>query len=697
MRVLTPCFVVIALVIATSNVSAQGTGASTSPDLASHSAGAWGVDLSDRDPSVRAADDLYRSQNGAWLARTELTPAQPNAAYWRDLRILSVRRLAALMAEVDAKKSSPASVEGKAGAFYRSFMDEKGIEARGIEPLTPELDAIKAVRSKSQMAELMGRVEGPGTVRTPTLSIPLGRALFSLNVAQDPNDPAHYALFIGQAGLQMPGPEFYTDPKLADFKSAYQEYVGRILALIGWPDPQARAASIVEFESRGAEASWSHEQMGDVVKTYNPMTLSELARLAPGFDWRAFLRGAQITRTERVIVDAKSAFPEIARAFAETPLEVLQARQAFAAADAAAPLLNRDMVDADFEFRRKKFNGLVQSNTPRAVLAEQVVEANIPDAVSAMYVSRYSSPEAKAKAIEMAKNLRAAFDARIGKLEWMSPATKQKARQKLAKMVINIGYPDHFLDYEGLSISDSDLYGNVVRASAWNWQRAVGQLARPVDRSAWVLAPGFPQYSYVASRNCAEISAAMLQPPFFDLHADDAVNYGAVGAVIGQQIVSGFDNRGGRYDAEGRLKDWWTADDRRRLAAETAKLIAQYSAVEPLPGIHAKGELLVDEALDDIGGLLIALDAYHMSLHGAPAPALDGFTGDQRFFLGRAQMWRAKFSDGFIRNQTATGVNAMPFLRVNGPARNLDAFYQAFNVTFEDKMYIAPEERVRVW
>jgi putative endopeptidase len=692
--------IVVAVALATITIAPPALGASAAdmpPDLASHSAGSWGVDLTDREPSIRGADDLYLSQNGSWVARTVVGGVQPNAAYWRDLRLLSTRRLAALVQEAAAKNSAPASVKGKAGAFYRSFMDEAGIEAKGLGPLGPELDAIRAVRSKAQLAELMGRVEGPRAVRSPTVRFRVVHALFSLNLAQDPKDPSRYAVFVGQAGLELPGPEYYSDPKLADLRSSYEEYVARMLTLIGWPGARARATDIVAFESRVAGASWSHEQLGDVVKTYNPMTLGELSRLAPGFDFRAFLRGAELPRVGRVIVDARSAFPGIAKAFADTPLEVLEARQAFAAADEAAPLLSDAMVQANFDFRGRKFNGLFQSSASRAIRAEQTIEANMVDLISALYVARYSSPDTKAKVTEMAANIRRAFDARLEKLEWMTPATKEKARQKLAGMVIHIGYPDRFQTYESLSIREGDLYGNVARAAAWNWRKSVARLEQALDRSEWALAPAYPQYAYVPATNSVEISAATLQPPFFDLQADDSVNYGAIGAVIGQQIVAGFDNQGGRYDAQGRLSDWWAPRDRKRLEAETGRLSGQYSAVEPLPGMHVKGALVADEALDDLGGMLIALDAYHLSLHGAPPPVLDGFTGDQRFFLGRAQMWRAKFSDGFQRNQIATGSNAPPFLRVNGPARNMEAFYQAFEVTPEDKMYMAPEMRVRVW
>jgi putative endopeptidase len=681
----------LAIAIAALSASAQPTA-----DLASHSAGPWGVKLTDRDPSVRAADDLYLSQNGAWLRQTTLGPTQPAAAYWRDLRVLSTKRLAALVEEA-AAKPSPTSVERKAGAFYRSFLDEAGVEAKGIAPLKAQLDAIRAVTSKAQLAEVMGRVEGPGNVRNPTVRIPVGRALFSLTIAQDRKEPSHSMLFVGQAGLQLPGPEFYSDPKLADFKTAFHDYIVRILTLIGWPQPETRADDIVAFESSIAAVSWSHEQLGDVVKTDNPMRFAELSRLAPGFDWRSFFKGAGLPKIDRVVVDARSAFPQIAKVFADASLDMLKARQAFALADDAAPLLSRAMVEANYNFRVRKLSGISQPVPARAFRAEQAVEANLVDLVSALYVARYSSPETKAQVTAMAEGLRTAFDRRLENNAWMSAATKQRARRKLARMAIHIGYPAHFQTYEGLTIDDHDLYGNVVRASAWNWRRAVVKLASPVDRAEWSLAPGYPQYAYIPAKNTVEISAATLQPPFFDRNADSAVNYGAIGAVIGQQIVSAFDNQGGHFDAEGRLADWWTPEDRQRLASEIAKLASQYSTAEPLPGFHVKGELVADEAADDLGGMLIALDAYHASLHDRPAPVLDGFTGDQRLFLGRAQMWQAKFSEGFLRNQIATGSNAPTFLRVNGPARNMDAFYQAFDVTPDDKMYIAPANRVRIW
>ena len=669
------------------------------PDLISHSAGTWGINLTDRDLSIKPGDDFFMYQNGGWFARTELSPQVPFAAYWNDLRKLSPRRLIAILEEVAANKSAtPDSAAGKAGAFYRAFMDEKMAESKGVRPLDPQLETIKAAKTKKKMTELMGTIAGSRTKRGPARSNqPADRALFSMNIGQDQTEPNRYAVYVGQAGLGLPGPEYYMDPKLADIKAAYATYVTRALSLIGWPNPETRANEVVAFESRIAEVSWSHEQMRDPVQTYNAMSVTELSNLAPGFDWPAFLGGAEVGNLSRLVIDAKSAFPKIAHIFDETPIEVLQAQQAFVLVDEAGLILNTDVFKANFDFRVRMFSNQSMAPRPRSFNAWITLEAAIGDALGSLYIERYFSPEAKASALEMAANLKKAFDARLQNATWMSPATKAKARAKLAAMTVNIGYPDKLQDYKGLEISDTDLYGDVERATAFNWHALVARLSGPFDRCYWVYTPQSVNYSYTPSSNTLEIPAGTFQPPFFDLHADPAVNYGAVGVMIGATMASGFDNQGRHYDSDGRLQDWWTSEEVKIFEAMTRRLSDQYSAIEPLPGMHVKGELVVDEAIDDLTGWQIALDAYHLSLRGQPAPVLDGITGDQRVFLGRAQMWRAKFPPDFVRNLLATGANAMPFLRVNGPIRNMDAWYEAFDVKPNDKMYIAPDARVHVW
>lgn len=668
-------------------------------NLTSHTVGAWGIDLSDQDRAVRPGDDFYRFQNGAWLARTELGPNLPLAAYWRDLRLLAPRRIAAILDQLVAKDgASLAPAEAKAAAFYRSFLDESTIERLGPSVLAPELDAIRSASTPAAIAELMGRLEGPGAVRRlAAYAPPVGLGLFRADIGQDPGDPTHATVFLRQGGLLLPGPEYSNEPQFADIRAAYETYAARLLTAIGWPEPQARARDIVAFEARVAAASWSHEQLLDSVKTYNPLTLAELVALAPAFDWRAFMRGAELTGEERVVIDAKSAFPAIAEVFAATPLATLQARLAFALADARAPYSSRSLSEPRTVFRGQALGNNFFAATERSVAAERATEVSLSDIVGALYVARYSSSEAKAAAEDMADRLRAAFDARLARSPWLSSAGRALARAKLAKLAIHIGFPARFDDAQGLEIRAADLYGNVSRAAAHDWHRQIAQLHAPYDRSAWTLAAEYPNYSYVATTNTVEIPAALLQPPFFDLRADPAVNYGALGALVGQMIVTAFTQQGLAYDGDGRLHTWLPEADRARFAALSDRLSARYSTFEPLPGLHLKGALLVDEAVADLGGLQIAFDAYHAALAGSAAPILDGTTGEQRFFLARAQMWRAKFPDAFVRNQIATGTNAPPWVRVDGPLPQLDAWYAAFGIQAGDRSYIAPADRLVIW
>jgi len=668
-------------------------------DLMSHSVGRWGLDFNDRDPSVRPGDNFYLSQNGAWFARTELGPNAPFAAYWNDLRSLSPRRLVAILEDAAANKSaSLESIEGKAGALYRAFMDEKRIEELGLSPLQPQLEVIRAAKTRSQFAALTGLIAGPGTVRAPSvLGRGLARGLFQVNIGQDLTDPNRNVVYLNRGGMLLPGQEYYMDPQLADIKTGYQTYVAKMLTLIGWPNPEANAREIVSLESRIAEVAWSHERTRPESGSANLVTVDELCKVAPDFDWREFLKGAELGDVDKLVIGTRPFFTKIAEIFAETPIEILQARQAFDAADNGAANLNSAMVMANFDFRFKAFNNQSAVIRPRNSRGERTVEASLTEIVAALYVRQYFSPEVKARAEEMAANLKMAFDARLEKLTWMSAETKAKARSKLAKMAINIGHPEKFDDYKGLKIDDQDLYGDVKRAAAFNWRASVAQLKKPFDRSTWSLTPNYPQYNYDPLRNTVEAPAALLQPPFFDPKADDAINYGAVGSLMGLMIEWGFDDQGGQFDGDGRRRDWFTADETQIFAAESKKLANQYSKVEPLPGIHIQGDRLVGESIGDLGGILMALDAYHLSLKGKPAAVLDGFTGDQRFFLGRAQMWRAKFDAPFVKNQALTAQNAPPFLRINGPLPNIDEWYTAFDVKPGDKMYMPPSQRVRIW
>lgn len=662
--------------------------------------GNWGIDLGDRDPEIRPGDDFYLSQNGRWFAATRLGDDLPNAAYWRDLRRNARQDVAELLAQAaDARSPAAGAAAAKAGAFYRAYMDAGTIAARGMKPLDGDLATIRAASTREQIARLLGEVAGPGTNRpVDFFARPLGYSLFGIDIAQDSNRPERCTVYLHQAGLLLPGPEYYLEEQFADVRAAYRAYIARLLALAGWADPDANATAILELESRIARVSWSHEQMSDAVRTNNPMKVAELAHLAPGFDWRAFLAGARIPQVDNVNIDAPGAFSAIAAIAASAPVSVLQARQAFALVDMYADALADDVAQAGFEFRTRLLAGQGGSAPPpRALRAALAVATHLDEVVGSLYVSAHFSPEGKQRVLAMTGNLRTAIDRRLAALTWMAPATRTLARRKLARMSVHAGYPDHVIDYAGLQVSGSDLYGNLKRSAAYKWDRAVRRLGRPFDRTDWNVTAAYPNYNYQSTTNTLELPAALLQPPFFDLKADAAVNYGAIGALIGELMMAAFDPQGRHYDENGRLREWWTRADTEHFDAQARKLAAQYSAVEPLPGLHIKGDLVLSESLDDLGGVLAALDAYHIELGDHDAPILDGFTGDQRFFLGRAQMWRAKFSAGFVRNQIATGANAPPFLRVDGPLRNIDAWYSAFDVRVGDKLYLAPEDRVRIW
>ena len=664
--------------------------------------GDWGVDLTFRDLAIRPGDDFYRYVNGKWLEQVPFGPNEKAQAFWRYVRLLAPLRLSSILEGLAANTAAPASSrEGKAGAFYRSFMDEKTVEAKGLSPLKPQLDALRAVETRSQMASLMGQIAGPGTIRARIMfGLTPGWAFFRLDdINQDLANPGRNAVYLGAGGLVLPGPEYYLEAQFADLRKAYVTYIVKVLTLVGWPDAEERARQVLDLETQIARVSWSHEQMLDSVKTYNPMSIRELAEFAPGFDWQAFMTGGQLATVDDVVIDARSAFPKIAAIFAAAPLDVLKARQAFGIADQGVYFLNSELAAAANEFRGNALgNGAFMGGAPRNVRAEKTSELVIGDIISALYVARYSSPRVKAMSQEMAENMRKSLDARLQALSWMSPASRAKARAKLAKMQILIGYPEHFDDDAGLEINDHDLYGNSVRSAAYQWQVLVRRLGRPYDPSQWSVRAEYPTFNYNPASNTVEIPAALLVSPFFDAEADSAVNYGSAGTIIGAMIASPFFMQQGlNFDTDGHLNPWLTRDEAARFTAISRRIADQYSKVEQIPGFPLKGELLADEALGDLAGLEIALDAYHFSLKGTPAPSYSGYSGDQRFFLGRAFMWRAKFVESFVRSQIATGSNEPPFMRVNGLFPNMDRWYSAFDVKPGDKLYIAPEERVRVW
>lgn len=660
--------------------------------------GAFGLDLSAMDASAKPGDDFFRYANGAWVDKTPI-PAD-KAAYSLRLAMSDAveQRLHQMMEEFAASaEHEPTTNEGKIGAYYKSFMNVPQLEQLGGEPLEPLIDEVRAVTSREGLAALMGRNNSDF----------LG-SLFYFYIDADLKDPKKYAFYIVQGGIGMPDRDYYLKDSFAPQKAKYQTYTETMLTLIGWPEPKVRAQEIVDFETKIAEASWTRVQQRDPVASYNPMTPKELKKFAPGFAWDKFLEAARMKGVGRVIVAEKSAFPKLAVIFKDTPLETLKAWEAFKTANNAAPYLAQSFVVPFFEFYDKAITGQ-QVIAPRwkggvrRVSGGDFLGGNRFDAfgtmgwaVGELYTARYFPPDAKAKIEDLVANLKAAYRARIEQLDWMGPATKAEALKKLDTYAIKVGYPEKTRDYSGLVIRDDDLFGNVRRAGALDWAFYTGRFDGPVDRSDWIMTPQ-TNNAYNGTLRDIVFPAAILQPPIFDPNADPALNYGAAGAIIGHELTHGFDDQGRKIDADGALRDWWTPEDAAAFVARAAELSKQYSQFEPLPGVKVNGDLTLGENIADLGGLTLALEAYRVSLKGEPAPVLGGLTGDQRVLLGWAQAWRGKLRDEAIRRQVASDPHSPRMYRVNGVVRNMDAWYDAFGVAEGEKLFIAPEARVRIW
>jgi putative endopeptidase len=643
--------------------------------------GDWGFDAPGMDASAKPGDDFFRYVNGGWDTHTEIPP---------DKSGYGVDYVMADAAEVHLRgilETPPAGAADarKIHAAYVAFMDEKKAEALGAKPIAPDLAAIRAAQDRAAIAALMGHE-----------NVGFQSSLFDANLGPDEKDPGHYAVYLGQGGLGLPDRDYYLTEGFAQKKQAYQAYVASLLTLAGWPDPAASAAQVVGFETKVAEASWTRTDRRNVDKTYTPMSPAELQAAAPGFAWDAWLKAQGLGGVKRVIVQENTAVPKLAAIYAATPLETLRAWAAFHVADSAAPFLDHRFVDARFEFRSKLLQGQKEQKA-RWKRAVAFVDGGIGEAVGRAYVARYFPPDAKAKIDALVAELRVALGQRIDRLDWMSPETKARAHVKLAQFTVKIAYPDKWRDYSALRIDRDDLLGNVARASEFEYMRNINKLGQPIDRSEWGMNPQTINAYYNPEMNEIVFPAAILQPPFFDPKADDAVNYGAIGAVIGHEISHGFDDQGSQYDGSGNLHDWWTKDDHTKFAAKTKALVDEYAAFEPVKGYHLNGELTLGENIADNSGLAIAYKAYKISLHGQKSPVIDGMTGEQRFYAGFAQVWREKMRDNAMIEQIKSNEHSIPIDRVLGTVVNQPGFYDAFGVKPGDRMYVAPDKRVIIW
>jgi putative endopeptidase len=656
----------------------------------------YGIDLSAQDKSVRPGDDFYQYANGGWLARTPIPPDEAGIGGLRDVAIRVESRLHDLVEDAaKAGGEQPSDTDGKIGAMYAAFMDERRIEALGMVPIRAQIDAVNTARDKEAIAGLMGRAP-----------YDFGEAVFAVRIRVDRKDPTHYAVYLGQDGLGMPDRDYYLKPEFAAQLAAYKTYVERLLSLVGWKDPASAADAVVALETQIAEVSWTKAEQRDPPKLYNPMSPAELAAFAPGFPWKAFLTSAQVGDKGRLIVGEKSAFPKIAAIYAAAPIDTLKAALAFSIADRAAPYLSTPFQQARFAFRDHALSGQseMKARWRRAVAAVSGGDClnaaacfgTLNWAVGQLYVRHDFTPETKAKMERLVGELLAAYHARLEKVDWMSPATKQEALKKLDTYTVKVGYPDHPRDYSNVVIRRDDLVGDVRRAAAADWDFFVKRSESPVDRAEWYMTPQTVD-AYNGPLRDVVFPAAFLQPPYFDPNADDAINYGSVGAAIGHELTHGFDDQGRKTDAAGVLRDWWAPADDAAFKARAAVLGAQFAKFEPVSGMHINPDLTMGENIADLGGVVIALDAYHGSLGGKPAPIIDGTTGDQRFFMAWAQIWRGKATDDALRQQIASNPHSWNRFRVLGPLPNVDAWYAAFDVQPGDKLYRPPETRARIW
>jgi putative endopeptidase len=654
-----------------------------------------GFDMSAIDAGTKPGDDFFQYANGAYLARSEIPADQSVASRRFEMTTRTEAQLHELLDAV-AKDAiaEPTDVKGKVGAFYAGFMDEAAIEAAGTKPIAPELDAIRAAPDRAALAGLMGQY---GFYPSP----------FGYYIDSDQKDPKVYSAYLGQNSLGLPDRDYYLKADFEAQRGAWRAYAAKLLSLIQWPDADRVAEDVLAFETRLAEASWSKVEQRDPTTQYNPMTPVELAAYAPGFDWQPFLAGAGLDKKTQLIATTNTALPKLAAIVAATPVETLKAWMAFRVADQTAPYLPKAFVDAHFEMRGRTLQGLAepQARWKRAILATGGGDCGVEPAscfgtlnwaTGELYSARYFPPETKAKIEVLVTNLKAAFRRRIQALTWMGAKTKAEALKKLDTYVIKVGYPDTPRDYSGVVVRKDDVVGNVRRAAAYEWAFQLGRSDGPVDRGDWLMTPQTND-AYNGSLRDIVFPAGILQAPIFDAAADPAFNYGAVGGVIGHELTHGFDDQGRHIDATGALRDWWTPADAEAFTARAKVLGDQYATYEPVPGMHINPDLTMGENLADLGGFAMALDAYHASLKGKPAPVVDGLTGDQRVFLGWAQAWAGKMRPEAIRKLTASDPHSYRKYRVNGVVPNIDGWYAAFGIKPGDALYIPPEKRARVW
>jgi putative endopeptidase len=657
---------------------------------------AYRVDVAGMDRAILPGDDFFGFANGSWLKATEI-PA--DRAVYGGFSIIEeevARRTRTLIQEAGRSKAPAGSDAALVGAYYAAYMDEAAIEKRGLTPLKGELGAIAAIADRAALARFMG-----GRLRADVDALNSTNFytdhVFGLWAAPDFSNPDHYVAYLLQGGLGMPDRDNYrnTDPEAVKLQASYRSHVAAVLKLAKVSGAADRAERIYELERKIADAHVSRTDSVDVHKANNPWPLAEFSTRAPGLDWGAYFGAAGLSGQPMIMVWHPSAARGIAALVGSEPLDVWKDYLTFRAIDRASPLLPRAFAEESFRFYGKALTGALKQRD-RWKRAAAATSGALGDAVGKLYVERYFPAEAKAMADAMVKNIVAAFGRRIDALDWMAPATRAKAHAKLETLYVGMGYPEHWRDYSGLKIERDDPLGNAERSELFDYRASLAKLGKPVDKTEWCMTPQTVNAVNLPLQNAMNFPAAILNPPFFDAAGDPVQNYGAIGTVIGHEISHSFDDQGAMFDADGRLANWWTPEDLAHFEAAAARLVAQYDAYEPLPGLHVNGKLTLSENIADVAGVSAAYDGYRAAYGQALPPALDGFSADQRFFIAFGQAWRSKSRPEVLRTQLMIDGHAPAEYRADA-ARNVDAWYAAFGVQPKQTLYLDPAARVRVW
>ncbi|MFZ6742542.1 M13 family metallopeptidase [Undibacterium sp. JH2W] len=679
----------IALMIAGTVGSQLATAAEPAKTVSATSVLLSGIESKHNDGAVRAQDDFFRHVNGSWLKNTEIPSDRSSAGAFMDLREAVVPRLHGIIEGLAKAKNKPGTDAQKIADMYASYMDTAHIDSLGLKPLQNEFAKVDSLSDKKQIPGLIA------WLNRASIGAP-----YEFQIHQDNKDSTKYVLDLGQSGLGLPDRDYYLnsdDAKLKEFRTKYQAHVEKMLSLAGDKDAAKHAADILALETELAKAQWTKVELRDPVKAYNKIEVSKLDALTPGYDWNAYLSDLGVKgKIDYVIVSQPSYLTGLNKILQETSLDNLKTYFKWHILRSAAGQLPTQFSDESFAFNSTTLRG-IPVQEPRWKRGVRLADSALGESLGKMYVAKHFPAESKAKMEKLVGNLLLAYKQSIDTLDWMSPETKKEAQAKLSTFMPKIGYPNKWRDYSGLTIAKGDAIANLRNSRIYAAQFELDKLGKPVDRDEWGMTPQTVNAYYNPELNEIVFPAAILQPPFFNAKADDAVNYGGIGAVIGHEISHGFDDQGAQYDGLGNLRDWWTKEDHAKFAAKTAVLVKQYSAFSPIPGYNVNGELTLGENIADNSGLAIAYKAYKLSLGGKPAPVIGGLTGDQRFFMGFAQVWRGKMREASTIVQLKTDPHSPAEIRANGTLRNMAGFYDAYKLKEGDKMYLTPTERVSIW